>query len=298
MHFPKKLKQHDKVAIVATANKVDLKAIQPGVELLKSWGLTPVIGKTIGTGHHQMSGTDEERIKDFQDQLDNPEIKAIWCARGGYGSVRMLDALDFTKFREQPKWIIGYSDISALHAEVNKEGFASIHAEMPALISGKSRESVESLKKILFGEKPAYEWSIHDLNRPGKATGELIGGNLSVVYSLLGSPSVSLPDNKILFLEDLGEYLYHIDRMMQNLKRNGWFENLNGMLIGGMTEMRDNEIPFGKSAEEIIADTVKEFDFSIGFGFPAGHIKDNRALLLGGKVQLEIDAGYSRLEFL
>src|SRR5699024_7355121 len=169
----------------------------PGVELLKSWGLTPVIGKTIGTDHHQMSGTDEERIKDFQDQLDNPEIKAIWCARGGYGSVRMLDALDFTKFREQPKWIIGYSDISALHAEVNKEGFASIHAEMPALISGKSRESAESLKKILFGEKPAYEWPIHDLNKPGKATGELIGGNLSVIYSLLGSPSVSTPDNKI-----------------------------------------------------------------------------------------------------
>jgi len=298
MKTPENLKKGDKIAIVTTARKVNSDDIEFAVKLLESWELIPVIGKSIGLSNNQFAGSDQDRAEDFQTQINNPDIKAIWCARGGYGTVRILDLLDFSKLEKSPKWIIGYSDITALHSHLHNLNLKSLHAEMPAIIRQKYQESAESLKNILFGKKPKYQWENQNpLQRNGRAKGKLIGGNLSVLYSLCGSSSSLQTAGKILFLEDLDEYLYHIDRMMQNLKRNNWFENLNGLIIGGMTEMNDNEIPFGKTAEEIIFDTVKNYDFPVCFDFPAGHIKDNRALIMGEEVILEVGDSLNSLSF-
>lgn len=297
MIIPPSLKKNDEVAIVATARKVTREELKPAINVLNSWGLKPVIGDSIGLENHQFAGTDEERATDFQQQLDNPNIKAIWCARGGYGTVRILDKLDFSTFQKNPKWIIGYSDVTALHAHLQKLGFASLHAQMCLQIEEKLVETVKSLKRALFGEGLNYECERSPLNRNGNATGELIGGNLSVLYSLCGSPSSLDTTGKILFLEDLDEYLYHIDRMMQNLKRNGWFENLAGLVVGGMNDMSDNTIPFGKTAKKIIAETVEEYDFPAAFRFPAGHLKDNRALVFGESVELNVADEKTHLVF-
>lgn len=298
MKKPPELNKGDQVAIVATARKVKREELAFAEQLLRDWELTPVIGSSIGLSDNQFAGTDEERAKDFQQQLDNPAIKAIWCARGGYGTVRILDLLDFSSYKNTPKWIIGYSDITALHAHVHKMGIASIHAEMPTLIAKKSETTKSSLKNVLFGEKPAYNWQNNTENyRDGVGEGVLIGGNLSVLYSLCGSPTTIDPAGKILFLEDLDEYLYHIDRMLQNLKRNSWFDNLAGLVVGGMTEMNDNTIPFGKTAKEIIWDTVKDYNFPVCFDFPAGHIQANKALIFGGKVILKVGNSSNTLIF-
>lgn len=295
--YPPQLKIGDTVAIVATANKVSLNDIKPGIELLESWGLNPVIGKTIGLSHHQLAGTDRERLEDLQAQLDNPDIKAVFMARGGYGTVRIVDQLDFTMFKKSPKWIVGYSDATALHAHLQYLGYASLHAEMPAFITKKSETSRTSLKAALFGTSLPYNWNSNTLNRNGIAEGELIGGNMSILYSLCGSKTAINPAGKILFMEDLGEYLYHIDRMMQNFKRNGWFEQIFGLILGGLDDMKDNDIPFGQRAEEIIASTVAEYDFPIAFDGPAGHIDDNRALVFGADTKLEVDALGVQLTF-
>lgn len=282
------LQKNDTVGILSTARKVSRKEIQPAVNLLKSWGLKAKIGKTIGLEDHQFAGSDAERVADLQKMLDDPEIKAIWCARGGYGTIRIIDSLDFTQFKKQPKWIIGYSDITALHAHLHRLGFESLHAQMAHRIDEKSEATRKTLKNILFGNPVSYEIPFSKMNRSGGCDGELVGGNLSMLYSLLGSPSAISTDNKILFLEDLDEYLYHIDRMMLNLKRNGLFENLNGLIIGGMSDMNDNPIPFGKTAEEIIWEAVKEYNFPVCFGFPAGHIYDNQALVFGREISMEV----------
>ncbi|MDT0295220.1 LD-carboxypeptidase [Mesonia ostreae] len=297
MKIPAKLTKHDQIAIVATARKVTLEELQPAISLLKSWGLTPVIGSSIGLQENQFAGNDEERAEDLQQQLDNPNIKAIWCAKGGYGTVRILDTLDFTAFKKNPKWIIGYSDVTALHSQVHKKGVASIHGPIALGIDQKSQEVRNFLKKTLFGEDIAYKMNAHVLNQKGEAEGELVGGNLSVLFSLIGSESDLDLKGKILFLEDLDEYLYHIDRMMQNLKRNGWFDQISGLIIGGLNDMNDNAIPFGKTAKEIIAETAGEYDFPVAFNFPAGHIEDNQALILGRKVRLQVEAKESHVSY-
>lgn len=298
MKIPPKLEKGDQVAIIATARKVEAEELAFAKQLLKDWELTPILGSSIGLSANQFAGTDEERAKDFQQQLDNPNIKAIWCARGGYGTVRILDLLDFSNFKKSPKSIIGYSDITALHSHVHNMGIASLHAEMPTLIHEKSEATKSSLKNVLFGEQPNYQWENKSkIYRNGVGEGELIGGNLSVLYSLCGSASAINPAGKILFLEDLDEYLYHIDRMMQNLKRNNWFENLAGLVVGGMTEMNDNTIPFGQPAKEIIWDIVKDYKFPVCFDFPAGHIQDNKALTFGRKVSLKVDDSNNSLSF-
>lgn len=297
MLFPPPLKKNDHVGIVAIANKVSPKEIQPGVRLLEYWGLNPVIGKTIGLSHHQLAGTDQDRLEDLQQQLDNPDLKAIFMARGGYGTIRIVDQLDFTKFRISPKWIIGYSDITALHAHLQHLGYASLHAEMPAYFDQKSSASASSLKAALFKNIPDYKWEKHDFNRPGTAEGNVIGGNMSILYSLCGSRTAIQPHGKILFLEDTGEYLYHIDRMMQNFKRNGWFDNLSGMILGGFNKMKDNDIPFGQNAKEIIREAIEEYTFPIAFDFPAGHLNDNRALLFGGFAKLHVGENNCHLAY-
>jgi muramoyltetrapeptide carboxypeptidase len=296
MIIPSYLKKGDTVAIVATARKNIEDNLQPAISWLKNWGLEVVIGKTIGLDKNQLAGTDEERAADFQTQLDNPNIKAIWCVRGGYGTVRMIDMLDFTKFKQNPKWIVGFSDVTVLHSHLNNLGFASIHGIMP--VSSKATdEAKESLRKALFGEPLEYTVPCENMNRYGKAKGELVGGNLSILFSLLGSPSAVNCDDKILFIEDLDEYLYHIDRMMMNLKRNGCLESLKGIIVGGMTKMHDNEIPWGMNALEIIDDVTKKYNIPIIYNFPAGHMADNHALILGKQVTLEANDLESKVVF-
>lgn len=294
---PLYLQKNDTVAIVSTARKISLHEIKSAIELLKIWGLKVIVGKTIGLEENQFAGSDMARTKDFQQMLNDPEVKAIWCARGGYGSVRIIDAIDFTKFKQNPKWIIGYSDITVFHSCLHNLGYKTIHGIMPLNLEKNTKEAKESLRKSLFGEKLFYEINSSKENKLGSATGVLIGGNLSILYSLLGSESTINTNKKILFIEDLDEYLYHIDRMMMNLKRNGYFNMLSGLIVGGMTKMHDNEIPFGKTAKEIILDAVSEYNFPVVFDFPAGHIKDNSTLIFGGKISLEVDNIKTKLKF-
>lgn len=296
MIFPPNLKKGDTIAIVATARKNIEDNLKPAISWLKNWGLEVVIGSSIGLDHNQLAGTDEQRAADFQSQLDNPNIKAIWCVRGGYGTVRMIDLLDFTKFKHSPKWIIGFSDVTVLHSHLNTMGFASIHGIMP-VSSKASEEAKETLRKSLFGEHLEYTVPCETMNRYGSAKGELVGGNLSILYSLFGSPSAIDCSDKILFIEDLDEYLYHIDRMMINLKRNGCLESLKGIIVGGMTKMKDNEIPWGKNALEIIQDITKNYNIPIIYNFPAGHLADNRALIFGKQVTMEVNDIESKVVF-
>ena len=296
MITPPYLKKGDTIAIVATARKNIDDNLKPAIEWLKNWGLNVVIGETIGLDQNQLAGTDEQRAADFQTQIDNPNIKAIWCVRGGYGTVRMLDLLDFTKFKQHPKWIVGFSDVTVLHNHLNTMGYKSIHGIMP-ISSKASDEAKETLRIALFGEKLKYEIDSHSMNKFGAASGELVGGNLSILYSLLGSKSAINCDNKILFIEDLDEYLYHIDRMMMNLKRCGCLENLKGIIVGGMVKMKDNDIPWGKDALEIIQDVTNKLNIPIIYNFPAGHIQDNRALIMGNKVLINVDENCSTVIF-
>ncbi len=296
MITPPYLKKGDTIAIVATARKNIDDNLKPAIEWLKKWGLNVKIGKSIGLDYNQLAGTDEQRAADFQTQLDDPSIKAIWCVRGGYGTVRMVDLVDFTTFKKNPKWIIGFSDVTVLHNHLNTMGFKSIHGIMPVNIKA-SEAAKETLRTTLFGELLRYDIAPHAMNRFGKAQGELVGGNLSILYSVLGSKSAINCDSKILFIEDLDEYLYHVDRMMMNLKRCNCLEKLTGIVVGAMTKMKDNEIPWGKNALEIIDDITKKYNIPIVYNFPAGHIPDNRALILGSSVVLEVNEIGSTLRF-
>jgi muramoyltetrapeptide carboxypeptidase len=297
MITPPYLQKGDTVAILATARKHIVKSMQPTIDLLESWGLTVVIGKSIGLEENQLAGNDEQRAADLQEQLDNPNIKAIWCARGGYGTVRVVDLVDFTQFKKSPKWLVGFSDVTVLHNHLNTMGYKSIHGIMPISLAKASKEAIESLRLSLFGQTLQYAIDPHPMNRLGKASGELVGGNLSILYSLLGSPSAIDCKDKILYIEDLDEYLYHIDRMMMNLKRNGCLESLKGIIVGSMTDMKDNDIPWGKNALEIIQDVTKQYSIPVIFNFPAGHIHDNRALILGNNVTIEVTENCSTVVF-
>ena len=297
MITPPHLQKGDTVAILATARKNLDDNLKPAIDLLKSWGLNVVIGSSIGLDNNQLAGTDEQRAADFQQQLNNPNIKAIWCVKGGYGTVRMIDLLDFTAFKKNPKWIVGFSDVTVLHNHLNTLGFKSIHGIMPVTVAKATPEAIETLRIALFGEKLKYEIDPFMMNRPGKATGELVGGNLSILYSLFGSPSAIDCTDKILFIEDLDEYLYHIDRMMINLKRNGCVECINGIVVGSMSKMKDNDIPWGKNAIEIIEDVTKTYNIPVLYNFPAGHIQDNRALILGDIVTINVNEKCSTLVF-
>ena len=295
--MPDYLKKGDTVGILATARKIDLTTLEPAIKLLESWGLHVVIGKTIGKEENQLAGPDWFRATDFQEMLDNPNIKAIWAAKGGYGTVRIVDRLDFTKFKQNPKWIIGFSDMTVMHSHINNMDIATLHAIMAISVKTATPEAIASFHKALFGEPLSYTLAHDNFNQKGKGRGELVGGNLSVLYSVMGSKSEIDYKGKILFIEDLDEYLYHIDRMMMNLKRNGYFDNLQGLIIGGMTSMNDNDIPWGKDALQIIKDITKDYKFPIVYNFPAGHIKDNRALIFGKTVTLEVNDAATVLKF-
>jgi len=297
MITPPYLQKGDTVAILATARKHIVKSMQPTIDLLESWGLHVVVGESIGLEENQLAGSDEQRAADLQKQLNNPTIKAIWCARGGYGTVRVVDLIDFTAFKKSPKWLVGFSDVTVLHNHLNTMGYKSIHGIMPISLAKASKEAIESLRLSLFGEPLQYSIDPHPMNRLGKASGELVGGNLSILYSLLGSPSAIDCTDKILYIEDLDEYLYHIDRMMMNLKRNGCLESLKGIIVGSMTDMKDNDIPWGKNALEIVQDVTKQYNIPMIFNFPAGHIHDNRALILGNNVTIDVTENCSTVVF-
>lgn len=297
MKIPPYLRKGDTVGIVCTARKFFPEEAQPAIDLLKSWGLEVKLGKTIGLDSCQLGGTDKERAADLQEMLDNDNIKAIWCARGGYGTVRIIDSLDFTKFKKHPKWIMGFSDVTVLHSHLNTLGIASLHSIMPFTVPKAPEEVKETLRKAIFGEKIKYVVASKGYEIQGKAKGQLVGGNLSILYSLLGSKSSLDTKGKILFIEDLDEYLYHIDRMMQNLKRNGYFESLKGLIVGSMADMHDNEIPFGQNEVGIIMEITKAYDIPVCFYFPSGHQKDNRTLILGKEVEFEVNADEVILDF-
>ncbi|MBB6682096.1 LD-carboxypeptidase [Aequorivita sp. 609] len=293
MITPNTLQKGDTIAIVSTARKLKKEELQPALKILESWGLKAVLGKTIGAEENQFAGNEELRAEDFQQMLDNPNIKAIWCARGGYGTVKMIDMLDFSAFQKDSKWIIGYSDVTVLHSHIHNLGIETLHAQMCLDIENKTEEARESIRKVLFEQEYSIAFNVNTYNKTfqqkqqlSSIQSKIVGGNLSVLYSLCGSSSAINTDGKILFIEDLDEYLYHIDRMMMNLKRNGVFKNLKALIVGGMTDMHDNTIPFGKTAEEIILDAVKDYNYPVFFNFPAGHIKDNQALIFGREVKL------------
>lgn len=292
---PPYLKKGDTIAILAPAGilKGRTETIQKAKELAESWGLNVVLGKNLFNQNNHFAGTDEERAEDFQHALDNPNIKAIWAARGGYGSVRLLDRLDFTKFIENPKWIIGYSDITAFHNHIHNLGFETLHAMMATSLEEKPDEitkTISSSKKALFGEKLSYSISSSSYNRLGEVSGQIIGGNLAIVTSMLGSKSQLNTADKILFLEEIGEYKYSIDRMLQSLKRANYFSKVKAVIIGDMSLIKKNTTNWGSSIQQLILDTLPR-DIPILFDFPAGHEPDNRALIFGRKIKLTVNKG-------
>jgi len=294
--IPSKLTKGDKIAIVSTARKISLQELQPAIQIIEEKGFEVVIGESIGAEENQFAGNDKHRASDLQQMLDNDEIKAILCARGGYGTVRLIDQLDFSHFSQRPKWIIGYSDVTALHAHVHSNyRICTLHASMPLNFEKNTNEALKSIFQAISGQAMEYNWSPNKMNVCGEANGLLVGGNLSVLYSISSSISDLDTKGKILFLEDLDEYLYHIDRMMMQMKRSGKLHHLSGVVVGGLNDMHDNEIPFGKTAEKIISDHLP--GVPVTFGFPAGHVDDNRALIFGNHVTLSISETSCNLKF-
>lgn len=295
--IPPYLNKGDTVLVIATARARNEEAIQPALTILKSWGLKVETGKHIFKKHHQFAGTDDERCQDLQWALDHKTAKAVLIAGGGYGTLRIIDDVDFRVLKKHPKWFIGYSDTTVLHCRLNTLKIAAIHATMAFQFS-KDEESTESLKDLLFGKRISYKIPGHSLNREGSVEAEVVGGNLSLIYALSGSEDDLITKDKILFIEDLDEQLYHVDRMLLQLKRSGKLKVLKGLIVGGMSDMKDNAIPFGKNAEEIILDAVKEYNFPLCFNFPAGHIQKNMALYLGKKAKLSVKPNGVSLDYL
>jgi len=287
--IPPYLKKGDQVGIICPAWKVD-EELEDAVALLTSWGLEVVLGKTVHSSYRQYAGSDELRAQDFQHMLDHDEIKAIFAARGGYGCVRMIDRIDFTGFALNPKWIIGFSDVTVIHSHIQRNfAIPTIHGQMPMTIPDATKASLQSLKDTLFGKSPKYEYSSEQLLLPGEAQGKLIGGNLSLLVNVLGSPSDMDYDGKILFIEDVGEFYYAIDRMLWTLKRAGKLAKLKGMIVGGFTSLKDNKVPFGMTVEDLVKEIAAEYGYPIAFDFPAGHIDNNYTLIFGKDVSLKVE---------
>ena len=277
-----------RIALAASARKITLDEIQFAIDWLKEKGFVPVYDERLFASDFIFAGNDDFRAAVIQEYLDRQDIDAIWLARGGYGSIRIIDRLDFSKFAKHPKYIIGFSDGTVFHGKMQRLGFPSIHASMPYCFENKTAEAKQSLLDALSGKPLHYEFASHPLNRLGEAEAEIVGGNLSVLYGMLGSDSFPETDGKILFIEEVDEYIYHIDRMMIALKRAGKLQNLKGLIVGGLTEIHDNPDPFGQSVEEVIFDAVKDYDYPVCFNFPAGHFSDNRAIVFGQKANLSV----------
>lgn len=287
--LPNNLITGDKIALISTARKIDVEKLEYVNKVLNSWGLEVIEGNNLRADHNQFSGTDEQRASDLQHAVNDNSIKAILCFRGGYGTVRILDNVDYSNLIQHPKWICGYSDVTALHNYLNTAcNLSSLHSTMPVNFETNTPESLETFRKALFGEKFNITTESCSLNRKGEVSAKIIGGNLSMIYSLSGTKYDIDTADAILFIEDLDEYLYHIDRMMWNLKLSGKLQNLAGLIVGGMTDMNDNKTPFGKEAIEIIKETVAEYSYPVCFNFPCGHQNDNRTLIFNQKAKLVV----------
>lgn len=296
---PSALKKGDTLAIVAPAGflKSDT-ALNKSIALAESWGLNVEIAPNVFKKQGHFAGTDTERLSDLQWALNNPKIKAIWCARGGYGTNRIIDKLDFTAFLKQPKWLIGYSDVTILLNHINNLGVASLHAMMATSLSSfQNKKAVLSLYNSLFGKSINYIFSSNKYNVFGQAEGILLGGNLSLLASLLGTESAIKQKEYILFIEEIGEYKYRIDRMLYSLKRNNYFKNCKGLLIGGMTDIPVNDPLFDKSIEQLILDVLGDINFPVCFDTPTGHITENCTLIFGKKIKIIIEEKQSQLLF-
>lgn len=284
MITPSSLSSGSKIALAAPARKVAEDDIAFAVEYIRQRGFVPIYDERLFLSHNQFAGNDEQRASVLQHYLDADDIDAIMCVRGGYGTVRIIDRLDFDKFMQKPKWIVGYSDVTVLHAKMQSLGIESLHATMPINFHDNSKQALDTLFDALCGKEIKYDLPQQTLDILSKMKGEVVGGNISVLYSLLGSDIFPDVEGKVLFLEDLDEYLYHIDRMMMAFQRAGIFDKIGGLIIGGLTKMHDNAIPFGMTAEEIISEKTKDKNIPTVFNFPAGHINDNRAIILGRRV--------------
>lgn len=294
IRVPSYLSPGDTIGVVCPAGFMPADKSATCLSVLQSWGYRVKVGKTVGHQFHYFSGTDAERTADLQEMLDDVSVKAILCARGGYGLSRIIDALDFTIFEQHPKWLVGFSDVTILHAHIHEQlKIATLHAPMAGAFNegGYENEFVQSLKAALAGKPGDYSCAVHPFNKTGIAKGQLIGGNLSLIAHLVGSRSSFHTKGKILFIEDIGEYIYNIDRMMIQLKRSGMLDGLAGLIIGGFTELKDTLFPFGQEADEILRDHVRPFDYPVCFGFPVSHAKANYALKEGVEYELRVGTG-------
>jgi muramoyltetrapeptide carboxypeptidase len=296
VQHPPYLQAGDTIAITSTARWTEPQALGQAITELESWGLKVVLGKHVYSRHHQFAGSDAERLQEFQQLLADPTIKAILFSRGGYGTTRILDRIDWAPFLAQPKWLCGFSDVTALLCQVYSLGLQSLHCTMAAGFDGQPgrQESIESIRRLLMGEPLQLQVGPHALNRTGRGQGTLLGGNLSLLATLVGTPTEPDYSGAVLFLEDLDEYRYHLDRMMVQLKRSGRLAGLQGLVVGHMSDMRDNQVPFGLEAYDIIREHVADYGYPLAFGFPVGHEPLNLALPVGAAVVFEVsDKGAS-----
>jgi muramoyltetrapeptide carboxypeptidase len=305
---PPYLKKGDTIAITCPAGYMAAEKAQTCITTLQSWGYQVMVGKTLGSNSkNYFSGSDEDRRDELQAMLNDENINAILFGRGGYGVGRIIDQLDFTKFKKKPKWIIGFSDITVLHSHIYTNfKIATLHAPMAAAFNdgarpngpagrGYKNEFVQSLQKALAGKKANYKCAAHPFNKLGTATGELVGGNLCLLAHLTGTPSGINTKNKILFIEDIGEQIYNIDRMLYQLKRSGKLKNLAGLVVGGFTDIKDTDRPFGKTVHEVIQAIVAAYNYPVCFNFPVSHGAANYALKVGGKYELAISNKQTKL---
>jgi muramoyltetrapeptide carboxypeptidase len=299
MLLPSSLRPGNKIGIVAPSRKIGVAEIEAAEDTFRSWGLEPVLSPNLfSRAHSYLAGTDVERLADLQQMIDDPDIRAIVCARGGYGSTRILEQLNCVPLLVNPKWLVGFSDITALHLKLLANGIASVHGTMPILFSKtESASSIESLQRVLIEGTCEIETHSYRLNLPGETQGEVIGGNLSLIVDSLGTSSEINTDSKILIIEEVDEYLYKVDRMMTQLKRAGKFEHLKGLIIGHMTEIKDTTLSFGETVEEIILNSVGKNDIPLAFKFPTGHENPNLAWIQGGYALFKVDANGVSLSF-
>ncbi|RYD89496.1 MAG: LD-carboxypeptidase [Sphingobacteriales bacterium] len=296
MTTPPYLQHGDKVSVISTAKRTESHEIADGIAVLQSWGLEPVTGANAFASYGFSAGTDQQRLADLQLMLDDPEVKAIFFTKGGYGTLRIIDAVDWTAFKQTPKWLVGYSDITLLHSHVHNFGMQTLHAVMLQAYPKSTPESTETIRKALFGESLGYEIPTEPENKGRDVIeGTLIGGNLSILYAITGSASAMETGGKILFIEDIDEYLYHYDRMLIALKRAGKLDNLKAVIVGAMVDIKESTIPFGMNDRQI---TLEHFKCPVYFGFPAGHVADNRALLLGATVRITPGTSTVKFEFI